>query len=156
MNFLSITSDDGGGDYANILSSELNSLEELINQHYAEPSFSIGIVVRCLPDRYKRKSFQRFYKEERHITIDITLSLDTFRTLSMTECREITGSIFFSCLTESLQKYTKAYPDYFSGFDISQFIMLVETWLREHDWVEGKVFRATKLLTEGKSLKRLC
>ena len=145
---ISFTSDTYPHDRVADLTSELRTMvNEIAEQNHAFP-FDIGIVIRCLPDGVGRKPFHRFRTKDNSLTIDITVSHDLYRTLSMNEQREQLGASFIDFFEKSLHRNKKRA----TIEDTTYMIRSVRRWMKANNWIEGKISAARELLLAGNEL----
>jgi len=122
-----------------VLRDELNYVCEKVNEKYREVKepATIGIAIRCLPDELRRRTFTRYHKKDKYLTIDMTVSLETYKKLYRIEQRHQLGHAIFANLTEALNKYE------FKSFDQKFFLKDFRQWSNEIQWLMDEVDYST-------------
>lgn len=71
------------------LRDELYTVCDCVNEKYSTVSMLevMGIAIRCLPDDIGRKSFTRYTKKDRYLTIDVTINHEKYESLQKIEQR---------------------------------------------------------------------
>ncbi|MDR2809407.1 MAG: hypothetical protein LBB84_02455, partial [Tannerellaceae bacterium] len=115
-----ITTDTAGARVGELASELRHILYSKIENKYSNIHCSIGIVIRCLPDSYNRKSFTRYLNTKNDLTIDFCVSLEEYKTLYKIEQRFELGKAFLEWLDRGLSNsnFLKNNPN----FDKNNFI----------------------------------
>jgi hypothetical protein len=131
-----ITSDTAGARVGE-LTHELYGLEPKVKEKYIDIQAKIGIVIRCLPESYNRKSFTRYLNTENDLTIDFCVSLEEYKKLYKIEQRFELGKTFLEWLDKGLsnKNFLRNNP----SFNKENFINDVKTWGIEADWFADEV-----------------
>ena len=98
---------------------------------------NIGIVIRCLPDSYNRKSFTHYLNSKNDLTIDFCVSLEEYQKLYKIEQRFELGKIFLEWLEKGLsnKSFIKNNPD----FDTEEFKNKIIALGKEAGWFADEV-----------------
>lgn len=118
-----------------VFRDELSAVCEKINEKYrnvAEPAV-IGIALRCLPEEIGRKTFIRYDKNDKYLTIDITISLEAYKKWYRIEQRHELGHTIFAKLSDALNKHA------FEAFDQEHFLKDFKLWCNEIGWLLDEV-----------------
>ncbi|WP_337983690.1 hypothetical protein [Lysinibacillus sp. C5.1] len=121
----SIVTDTAGARVGELASELRNALETNINSKYSNVDVSIGIVFRCLPESYGRKSFIRYTKKDNYLTIDIAVTVEEYEKMYKVEQRYNLEKLFIEFLNTALEKYT------FEGLEKERFISDIKVWAGE-------------------------
>ena len=98
---------DTYSDVIVVFTKELDYVCLKVNEKYKnvnDPG-NIGIALRCLPDEIRRKTFKRYDKRDKYLTIDITVSLEVYKKLHKIEQRHELGHVIYGNLKDALNKY---------------------------------------------------
>ena len=102
MNF-SIVTDTAGAKIGLLGDALRDILVEEIKQQFLQPEeVSIGVAIRCLPESYYRKSFVRYAKQDKYLTIDFCVSVEDYETKYQIEQQFELGIIFLQWLDKGL------------------------------------------------------
>lgn len=93
-----ITSDTAGAYVGELVSELRHILYSYIENNYSDININIGIVIRCLPKSYKRKSFTRYLSTKNDLTIDFCVPLEKYEQMYKIEQRFELGKIFLKYL----------------------------------------------------------
>lgn len=126
------------------LCRELDGLATRLAAQNGSFPYDIGLAVRCLPEQIGRRTFRRFDTADHCLTLDVTVSQDVYRMLSMNEQREQLGSTLYAYIEESVGKYKKKAEE----AAIAGLLSSIRDWMREHKWLDGPVAEANALLDE--------
>ncbi len=103
--FFEIFTDTAGSRVAELISELCSVVEPEINGIYKDLSQTIGIVVRCLPKSYNRKSFIRYYKKNHCLTIDISLIVEDYNSMYKIEQRFRLGQVLIEYMDTALTRH---------------------------------------------------
>ncbi|RJX37111.1 hypothetical protein D3P09_24685 [Paenibacillus pinisoli] len=106
--------------------------------------YQIYMMWRVLPESYERKTFRRFDSRDQTLTLDMSIPYEPYSRMSKNEQREALGLLLYSYLAESIAKYKK----YADTEEQQQLLAKVKSWMLEHNWLEGKIEQARKLLAQ--------
>ncbi|MEZ2442818.1 hypothetical protein AB6805_13935 [Chitinophaga sp. RCC_12] len=89
------------------LRDELDSVCERVTEKYdtIDTPAVIGIALRCLPEDIERKTFKRYDKKDRYLTIDISLSYKKYKSLLKVEQRHELGHALYHNIVDAISKY---------------------------------------------------
>jgi hypothetical protein len=135
MNFF-ITTDTAGARVGELV-EELYSLESKVEDKYSNIDIKIGIVVRCLPNSYNRRSFTRYMNVENDLTIDFCVSLEEYKKLYKIEQRFELGKTFLEWLNKGLSN--KKLLKNNSTFNKEDFLNDVIMWGKDESWFDDEV-----------------
>ncbi len=105
--------------------------------------YDIAITVRC--GKNAGRTFRRFYQKEQTLVLDIRQEDSDYMVLSKNEQREYLGELIDSYLKESLKKY----PNFATTSQQEYLIEKFEQWMKENNWLNGKIQQARLMLEEG-------
>lgn len=108
---------------------ELAYVCQKVNEKYlnVKELGNMGIALRCLPDEIGRKTFKRYDKKSKYLTVDITVSLEAYKKLYKIEQRHELGHTIYANLFDALNKYK------FETLDTALFLKDFKTWCRRSD-----------------------
>lgn len=131
MNF-SIVTDTAGAKIGLLGDALRDILVEEINNNFATEEVSIGVAIRCLPESYNRKSFVRYAKQDKYLTIDFCVSVEDYETKYQIEQQLELGIIFLQWLDKGLgnKEFVKDNPN----FDGEQFKKRVLELGQKNGW----------------------
>lgn len=134
---LFIASDTAGAYVGELVSELRHLLDGKIEPEYSTISAHIGIVIRCLPDSYRRNSFTRYLNRENDLTIDFCVSLEEYETLYKIEQKFELGKTFLEWLDKGIsnKNFLKNNP----GFSKKDFINDVIIVGKATDWFADEV-----------------
>lgn len=121
----SIVSDTAGARVGELASELRNGLVSRIKSKYCNVDVSIGIAFRCLPESHGRKSFIRFTKKDKYLTIDIAVTVEEYEKMYKVEQRYHLGNLFLEYLNTALVKHN------FEGLEKDMFINDIKMWASE-------------------------
>lgn len=128
------------------LRDELLSLEE-VAKTWKFP-YDIIFVLRVLPESYGRKTFRRFDSRDNSLGLDISIIYEQYQRMSKNEQREALGIYLYNYMSESVAKYKK----HTDKETQNQFLARVKNWMLENNWLNGKINKARKLLSQDMGL----
>ncbi|MFX1707181.1 hypothetical protein PV783_24650 [Chitinophaga sp. CC14] len=117
------------------LRDELEPVCEKVNEDYrtVEAPSVMGIAIRCLPDNIGRKSFKRYDKKDRYLTIDIAISYEKYKNLQKIEQRHELSHTLYDHVVDAIEKYK--FPELIeSGFGTD-----FENWCDEIGWLQNEI-----------------
>jgi hypothetical protein len=117
------------------LRDELDPVCEKVNEKYGavESPDVMGVALRCLPDEIGRKTFKRYDKKDRYLTIDITVSYEKYKGLQKIEQRHDLGHILYDNIADAISKYK------FIELTGSDFLKDFKTWCNEIGWLLDEI-----------------
>ena len=132
-----LTSDTAGAYVGELVSELRQILYPKIEKNYSNVHCNIGVVIRCLPDSYHRKSFTRYMNAKNDLTIDLCVSLEEYEKLYKIEQRFELGKIFLEWLNKGFlnNNFLKNNPD----FNKDHFINDVVIFGKEEGWFFDEV-----------------
>lgn len=132
-----ITSDTAGSRVGELTSELRHILYSNIENSYSNININIGIVIRCLPDSYNRKSFTRYLSGKNDLTIDFCVSLEDYDKMYKMEQRFELGKTFLEWLDKGLsnKKITINNPE----FNTDEFKDRIIELGKERGWFVDEV-----------------
>jgi len=117
------------------LRDELDPVCEKVNEMYGavESPDVMGIALRCLPDSIGRKSFKRYDKKDRYLTIDITVSYEKYKSLQRIEQRHELSHTIYDHIADAIEKYK------FIALTEGEFLKDFKSWCNEIGWVLDEI-----------------
>jgi len=132
-----ITTDTAGARVGELVSELRGILYPKIETNYFNLMVNIGIVIRCLPNSYNRKSFIRYLSNDNDLTIDFCVSLEEYKKLYKIEQKFELGKSFLEWLDRGLsnKNLLKNNPN----FNKDSFINDIMIWGKEAGWFADEV-----------------
>lgn len=117
------------------LRDELDSVCDRVIEKYdtIEAPAVIGIALRCLPEVIERKTFKRYDKRDRYLTIDISLSYEKYKSLQKVEQRHKLGHALYDNIADAISKYN------FTELAEAGFLKDFEIWCNGIGWLHGEI-----------------
>jgi hypothetical protein len=113
----SIVTDTVKGSNVEELSYELEKyLSPKLKDKYPNVDLNIGFAFRCLPETHRYKSFVRYTKKDKELTIDIYFCSEHYNKMCKAEQRFHLGNTFIEYLRKAFEKRK------FDGLDSDELI----------------------------------
>lgn len=127
-----IFSDTAGAKVYDLVVELREYLEDKVIEKYKDNTLNIGIVVRCLPESYGRKSFTRYVNAENDLTVDFCVIVEDYEQMYKIQQRFELGNLFLQWLIKGLanKNLQKNNPD----FNTEDFIKDIKNWGLERGW----------------------
>ncbi len=132
-----LTTDTSGARVGELASELRHILYPEIEKKYSGIDAKIGIVIRCLPNSYNRRSFTRYLNVKNDLTIDFCVSLEEYKNLYKIEQKFELGKILLEWLNKGLsnKNFLKNNP----SLNVKDFINDIENWGKEKGWFVDEV-----------------
>lgn len=118
------------------ITDELSSLSDMVEKRYPALEWELSVCMRCLPRNLGRKTFSRYYAQEKMLALDIALDEENFLPVKKNKAaqRKLVGTAFFTFFVESIKKYEKKLPNLQSVS--AQLVSDIHEWCIEGEWID--------------------
>lgn len=116
------------------ITDELNDLSEILEKKYPDLDWELAVCIRCLPKKLERKTFCRYYANDKTFGLDIAMDEEDFVPYKKDKAaqRKLVGEAFIAFFVESMKKYEKKLPNLQPVSE--QLIADVKQWCTESGW----------------------
>jgi hypothetical protein len=116
------------------ITDELSHLNDMLEKKYPGLEWELSVCMRCLPKKLERKTFSRYYAQEKMLALDIALDEEEFLPIKNNKAaqRKLIGTAFLTFFIESINKYEKKLPG-LQPVSV-QLVSDVHDWCIEGGW----------------------
>lgn len=128
-----VVSELAGGKYIYKLTEDMKSIAEKVSKNNHCLGIDLIVAIRCRSKKFPRRTFSRYYKNEKLLSIDIAFLEDEFIEKLKCEQRHEFSHKVFDYIKESIEKHVK------NKEDVIEFLKDLRFEMESLGWLEDEI-----------------